>query len=607
MAASTTPTPRPPRSTPRPTCRSTRRTRPTPWRPARTSATPSTSQTAAPSGAHNVKVVDTLPAGVTFVSASGGATWSCAYSIITKQGHAADLTRGPSPPAPAAATITVTVKAPNEPEVLSNSATGVLHAPATRWPPTTPTPTPPRSTPRPTCRSTRTTRPTPCGRHELQLHPRRLKRRALGRPQRQGRGHPAGRRHVRLGLGGATWSCAPQRSLTDKVTCDLTGTLASGASAATITVDGEGPERARGPVQTSATASSTTSDPVAANNTDTETTTVNASADLSIDKQRLGRPRGGRQRTSATPSTSQTAGPSAPTTSRSWTPCRPASTFVSASGGATWSCAYSIITNKVTCDLTGTLASGASAATITVTGEGPERARGPVQRATVSSTTSDPVAANNTDTETTTVNALGRPVDRQEGLGRPRGGRRRTSATPSTSQTAALGRPQRQGRGHPAGRRHVRLGLGRGHLVLRLQHHHQQGHLRPDRDPRLRRLGRHDHRHGEGPERARGPVQLGHRVLHDERPGGRQQHRHRDHHGQRLGRPVDRQEGLGRPRGGRHDISATPSTSKRRALGRPQRQGRGHPAGRHRRFVSASGGATCSAPTASSPTRSPAT
>ncbi len=109
-------------------------------------------------GAHNVKVVDTLPAGVTFVSASGGATWSCAYSIITNK-VTCDLT-GTLASGASAATITVTVKAPNSPRSCPTRPPCPPRR-ATRWPPTTPTPRPPRSTPRPTCRSTRRTRPTP--------------------------------------------------------------------------------------------------------------------------------------------------------------------------------------------------------------------------------------------------------------------------------------------------------------------------------------------------------------------------------------------------------------------------------------------------------------
>ena len=93
--------------------------------------------------------------------------------------------------------------------------------------------------------------------HELQLHPRRLEPRALGRPQRQGRGHPAGRRHVRLGLGRGHAGPAPDSIITDKVTCDLTGTLASGASAATITVTVKAPTEPE-VLSTSATVSSTT-------------------------------------------------------------------------------------------------------------------------------------------------------------------------------------------------------------------------------------------------------------------------------------------------------------------------------------------------------------
>ncbi len=202
--------------------------------------------------------------------------------------------------------------------------------------------------------------------------------------------------------GGATWSCA-YSIITNKVTCDLTGTLAAGASAATITVTVKAPNEPE-VLSNSATVSSTTIDPVAANNTDTETTTVNASADLSIDKKDSADPVAAGTNFSYTLDVAN-GGPSGAHNVKVVDTLPAGVTFVSASGGATWSCAYSIITNKVTCDLTGTLASGASAATITVTVKAPNEPEVLSNSATVSSTTSDPVAANNTDTETTTVNA----------------------------------------------------------------------------------------------------------------------------------------------------------------------------------------------------------
>ena len=156
-------------------------------------------------------------------------------------------------------------------------------------------------------------------------------------------------------------------------------------------------------------------------------------------------------------------------------------TFVSASGGATWSCAYSIITNKVTCDLTGTLASGASAATITVDGR-------------------------------------------------------------------------------------------------------------------------------SAPNEPGGPVQLGHSVLRRRRPGGRQQHRHRDHHGQRLGRPR-RSSRRTRPTPWRpaRTSSHTPRRLQTAGPRAPTTSRSWTPCRPASRSSRPRAGPPGPAPTASSPTRSPAT
>jgi uncharacterized repeat protein (TIGR01451 family) len=88
-------------------------------------------------------------------------------------------------------------------------------------------------------------------------------------------------------------------------------------------------------------------------------------------------------------------------------------TFVSASAPAGWACTGS---STVTCALTGTLAEGASA-TITVTVTSPSAA-GPISNtATIGSSTTDPVAANNSATVITVVQPLVCATPGKDGLG----------------------------------------------------------------------------------------------------------------------------------------------------------------------------------------------
>src|SRR5207249_555203 len=73
---------------------------------------------AGPSTASSVTVTDTLPAGVTFQSASG-AGWTCSGTNASVTCTRASLAPTGSTPS----TITITVKAPNEGGTISNTAT----------------------------------------------------------------------------------------------------------------------------------------------------------------------------------------------------------------------------------------------------------------------------------------------------------------------------------------------------------------------------------------------------------------------------------------------------------------------------------------------------
>jgi uncharacterized repeat protein (TIGR01451 family) len=88
-------------------------------------------------------------------------------------------------------------------------------------------------------------------------------------------------------------------------------------------------------------------------------------------------------------------------------------TFVSANAPAGWTCSG---TTAVTCTLTGTMARGASA-TITISVTSPSTAGPITNTATVSSSTTDPVAANNSATVITVVQPLVCATPGKDGIG----------------------------------------------------------------------------------------------------------------------------------------------------------------------------------------------
>ena len=178
--------------------------------------------------------------------------------------------------------------------------------------------------------------------------------------------------------------------------CNL-GTIAAGGNA-TITVTGTvNPATADGAVlSNTATVSSTTTDPVEGNNSDTETTAVIARADLSITKVDSPDPvtAGGVLTYTITVNNAGPSDAQAVTVNDTLPAELTGVTVVSSQGG----CA------AFPCNL-GTIAAGGNA-TITVTGTvNPATADGAVlsNTATVSSSTTDPVEGNNSDTETTAV------------------------------------------------------------------------------------------------------------------------------------------------------------------------------------------------------------
>jgi uncharacterized repeat protein (TIGR01451 family) len=196
--------------------------------------------------------------------------------------------------------------------------------------------------------------------------------------------------------GGTGWSCTNVASVS--VTCTRP-TLASGATAPPITVTVSAPAQA-GTALNTASVTADTPDPVPADNTATASTTVLASADLSIAKS-------GPATVVAGGSVTYTlavsnAGPSDAASLSVTDTLPPGVAFVSA-GGAGWACTNAGSTS-VTCTRPA-LATATAAPAITIVVTAPSQGASLSNAASVSSATPDPVPANNTSSATTTVSA----------------------------------------------------------------------------------------------------------------------------------------------------------------------------------------------------------
>ena len=157
-----------------------------------------------------------------------------------------------------------------------------------------------------------------------------------------------------------TWSCSVAAG---KVTCDLAGTLATGATAS-VDVRVDVASSVLGSVTNTAHVSSTTPDPDDTNNTATDDSAFTADGDLQIVKSHTGTVVAGRNLAFKLAVTNN--GPSDVEGDIVVKDVLPAEfSFVSASGGPSWSCGESAGT--VTCTRTTTLAAGADAADITLT------------------------------------------------------------------------------------------------------------------------------------------------------------------------------------------------------------------------------------------------
>lgn len=159
------------------------------------------------------------------------------------------------------------------------------------------------------------------------------------------------------------WSCA---AVAQTVTCTQDGPLLAGADTTTLTllahVDAELDDTAA--ATNTATVTATTTDPVPTNNDDEATVTVTRGADLSVVKRHTGT--GEIDKPVDFTIAVHNAGPS---TARAATVTDPLPTgleYVSADGGAEWTCAYDDGVRTVTCDHVGPIAPDTDATDIHV-------------------------------------------------------------------------------------------------------------------------------------------------------------------------------------------------------------------------------------------------
>jgi len=193
---------------------------------------------------------------------------------------------------------------------------------------------------------------------------------------------------------GTGWTCNEAAGV---VTCTRASLAVGAAPDITITVTAPS---AAGTITNNVTVASTTADPVAGNNSDSEDTTVNPSADLSITKTDAPDPVIAGTNLTYTLAVNN-LGPS-DATNVSVTDTLPAGlTFVSASGTG-WTCGEA--SGTVTCTRAALAVGAAPDITIAVT-VNPDTRGTLTNTASVTATEADPAMGNNSDSEDTTVAA----------------------------------------------------------------------------------------------------------------------------------------------------------------------------------------------------------
>jgi uncharacterized repeat protein (TIGR01451 family) len=338
-----------------------------------------------PSTATSVTVTDTLPPGITFVSALG-AGWSCGQAAGVVTCTTATLPVGVASP------ITITITAPVEGGVINNPAS--VSSQTADSNPTNNSDTEDTTVISITDLSIiKSDNPDPVNAAAALTYTLQV--------TNAGPSTATGVTVTDTLPGGVTfisatgsgWSCSQAAGV---VICTLTSSLPVGA-ATPITIIVAAPNES-GTIINTATVSSSSTDSNPSNNTDSEDTTVNPVADLAIVKSdnpdpvnALGTLTYTLQITNNGPSTA---------TGVTVTDTLPAGvTFISASGSG-WSCGQAA--GVVTCTLGSSLSVGA-AAPITIVVMAPANATTLTNTAVVASSTMDLNPSNNTDTEDTVV------------------------------------------------------------------------------------------------------------------------------------------------------------------------------------------------------------
>ena len=215
----------------------------------------------------------------------------------------------------------------------------------------------------------------------------------------------------------ANWNCS-NPGATGPIICTYVPALASGANTAAdpilFTLSVTGGTAYGTTILNSATVTSQTTDPAPSNNTSITTVLVEAAAQADMALSMTASPTPVFLSSTLTYTIQvQNLGQANAATVQVVDTIPGTTTFVSANAPAGWSCSG---TTTVTCSLTGTMVQGASA-TITITVTSPSTAGPITNTATVSSTTPDPVATNNSATDITVVQPLVCATPGKDGAG----------------------------------------------------------------------------------------------------------------------------------------------------------------------------------------------
>jgi uncharacterized repeat protein (TIGR01451 family) len=336
-----------------------------------------------PSGAVNLTMTETLPAGVTFVSASG-TDWTCNEAAGVVTCTRASLSVGPAPD------ITITVTAPDEATTLINNASVSSDT------------VDPNSGNDSASEDTTVSASADLSLTKSDAADPVVAGESLTYTISVGNAGPSTAANVSVAdtlpasvtfvsASGTGWSCTEASGI---VTCTR-ASLAVGA-APDITIEVTAGLDA-GTLNNSAQVSSDTDDPDSGNDSDSEETTVTASADLGVTKTGSPNPVAPEGTLTYTISINN-SGPSAASNVEVSDTLPPNATFVSASGSG-WSCNEA--SGVVTCTRPNLDAGAATVIVIVV--KAPADVPSALNSVSIQSDTPDPEGDNNSDTERTAV------------------------------------------------------------------------------------------------------------------------------------------------------------------------------------------------------------